>query len=327
MPLAVALFSGSLDSTLAVRIVQEQGWQVHALFVDTPLGGCRRAPDDAARRLGIPLSHHEVDDDYLEVLCRPRFGYGRGVNPCIDCRAYMAAHARRLMEEKGAELVISGEVVGQRPMSQKRRDLETIEYHAGLERRLLRPLSAQLLAPTWAEQAGTLDREAFFAFSGQSRKPLLALARRLGLTPDASPSGGCPLAEPSFAPRVFDLRDHSPDARLWHWRLLRWGRHFRLDGATQAIVGRNAEENAALRQAAEVAPPGVCQVLSPLGFSGPDALLVGPATPEAIGCVGQLLARYSRLGEGPFRISVGLPPNPYELTLLADPRAAIPPAL
>ena len=163
MPRAVALFSGGLDSTLAVRIVAEQGFAVHALHVRTLSVGGGSQAEEAAASLGIALTVLPVGDDYLDLVRRPRFGYGRGMNPCIDCRIYMCRMAKRLMEELGAEMVVSGEVLGQRPMSQRRQDLLAIAKHSGLGNRLLRPLSAQLLPPTLPETQGLVDRDASMA--------------------------------------------------------------------------------------------------------------------------------------------------------------------
>ncbi len=223
----------------------------------------------------------DVGEDYLDLIRSPRHGYGRAVNPCVDCRIHMAKMARRMMENLGACVVISGEVLGQRPMSQKRCDLEVIAHESGLDGRLLRPLSAKQLAPTIPEREGLVDRDRLYGFSGRGRTKLMALARQLGLRVFAQPSTGCALTEESFAPRVRDLMRFSPSATTWDFELLNVGRHIRLDESTKAVVGRNAEENAVLRSFAARADASESARIEPEGFAGPDVLLVGePSEPS-----------------------------------------------
>jgi hypothetical protein len=302
MPRAIALFSGGLDSTLAVRVMQEQGFEVEALNVRTVLRCCHAPAAEAAARLGVRLHIVPVGDDYLEIIRQPRHGYGKGVNPCVDCRIYMARLARRWMDELGATLVISGEVLGQREMSQKRVDLDRIAQQSGLADRLLRPLSAQLLAPTLAEREGLVDRSKLYAFNGRGRRPLIELATRLGVECVPSPSPGCPLAEVGFAPRVRDLLEHQPTATRWEFELLAVGRHFRVaDG--KIVVGRNAEQNAALESfwSRKDAPEAALWV--PRSFNGPSALAIGPATPELARWTAALLLRYAKIA-GPAEAEV-----------------------
>ena len=154
---AIALLSGGLDSMLAVRVMLEQGIEVEAVNFQTIFTCCRETAAQAAHELGVPLTIISQRDDYLELIRKPRYGYGKGANPCVDCRIYMFELARQLADERDAELVVSGEVLGQRPMSQKRRDLGIIAHQSGLEDRLLRPLSARLLPPTRAERAGMVE--------------------------------------------------------------------------------------------------------------------------------------------------------------------------
>jgi len=298
MPRAVALFSGGLDSMLAVRFMQEQGFEVHALYVATPLRCCRQRAAEAAAELGVPLAVAAAGDDYLDLIRRPAHGYGKGVNPCVDCRIYMARIARQWSEELGACVVVSGEVLGQREMSQKRLALDRIARESGLEGRLLRPLSARLLAPTTAEREGLVDRAKLGALSGRGRREAIALARRLGIRTIPTPSAGCPLVEISFAPRVRDLIAHRPAATRWEFELLAVGRHVRVDAETKLVVGRNAGENALLERFLRRADAGEAALLSPEGFSGPEVLVVGPATQPALGLAGALMLRYGKGGDG-----------------------------
>lgn len=294
MPLAVALFSGGLDSMLAVRLMQQQGFAVEALNVQTPFHCCAQAAAEAAHALGIPQTVVFADDDYVDLVRRPRHGYGKAVNPCVDCRIHMAAIAGRHMRRIGACVVITGEVIGQRPNSQKRNHLELIARRSGLEDRLLRPLSARLLAPTIVERQGVVDREQLGKYHGRGRRQLIALARRLDVEVVPPRSTGCALTETSFAPRVRDLIQFVPEATTWDFELLGVGRHVRIDHRTKAVIGRNAEDNAALRRLAAREDAGQAAQLEPEGFIGPDALVVGRVHETALRVAGTLIVRYTR---------------------------------
>ncbi len=294
MPRAVALFSGGLDSTLAICALQQQGFEVEALNIRTTFRCCKTPASQIAAELGVRLTVLTVADDYVEVIRRPSFGYGKGINPCVDCRIYMGAMARRFMEEIGACVVVSGEILGQRPMSQKRRDLAIIAGRSGLEGRLLRPLSAKLLPPTIPETEGLIDRERLYAFSGRARAPLVELARQFGVRRIPQPSTGCALTEISFAPRVRDLIRHQPEAARPHFELLTVGRHMRLDPQTKVIVGRNKQENAWLERFFALEKPEQTVLLVPGNFVGPAALVVGCTDRAACQAAGAILVRYTR---------------------------------
>ena len=293
MPLAVALLSGGLDSRLAIRLMQEQGVQVQALNFQTIFTCCQASAAQAAADLNVPLTVISQADDYLDVIRRPRFGYGRGANPCVDCRIYMFQLAKHFMEQIGASFVVSGEVVGQRPMSQKKRDLAVIARHSGLEDRLLRPLSAKCLPPTLPERNGEVDREQLFDFTGRSRKGLIELARRFGFDDIPSPSSGCTLTEPGFATKVHDLIQLQPDNGRWDFELLKIGRHVRVNGQTKIVIGRNEIENQMLERLFVAPDASATALLRPDNFQGPAALVIGPATPAALDFAGGLLLRYA----------------------------------
>jgi tRNA-specific 2-thiouridylase len=294
MPRAVALLSGGLDSMLAVRILQEQGFEVDALNVRTIFECCKAQAAKAAADLGARLTVVSVADDYLELLRRPKYGYGKGVNPCIDCRIYMCRMAKRFMEEIGACVVVTGEVLGQRPMSQRRWQVQAIERQSGLEGRLLRPLSAKLLPPTIPEREGQIDREKLYDFTGRGRRQLMELAERLGIREIPQPSTGCALTQVTFAPRVRDLMKHHPAATRWDFELLCVGRHLRLDEHTKFVVGRDETQNALLVDFfRRVDAPGPA-ILHPESFMGPDVLICGRVTDETIEFGGALLLRFSR---------------------------------
>jgi len=294
---AVALLSGGLDSMLAIRILQLQGIEVEALNFRTKFACCQSQAAQAANELGVKLSVLAERDDYLEVVRAPQHGYGRGANPCVDCRIYMFRLAAQHMRDCGAAFVASGEIVGQRPMSQKKRDLALIAHRAGLTDHLLRPLCAKLLPPVLAEQQGLVDREQLFGFSGRGRKELIALAQQFGFTRIPHPSTGCALTEPQFGAKVHDLLLHAPAAGGWDFDLLKIGRHTRLDERTKVVLGRRAEENAQLTRLFAEHPSEFNALLTPENFQGPTALVVSTADApdaEAIRRAGELILRHTR---------------------------------
>ena len=307
---------------LAVRILQEQGWEVEALNVQTTFECCRTSAAQAAAALGVRLQIAVTGDEYLDVIRRPKYGYGKSVNPCVDCRIHMACLARRWMQHCDASLVATGEVLGQREMSQKRVDLDVIAKQSGLEGRLLRPLSAKRLAPTLPEREGLVDRDRLFDFHGRGRRGLIELAGRLGLDRIPSPSTGCRLTERAFAPRVRDLLAHRVDANLWEFELLRIGRHLRLTRDAKLILGRNARENRALAEFHARADARECVLVEPEGFAGPSALLYGGLHEQAIPTAGALVVRYSK-SAGPARVAVRKAgadmPEFREIAATADP--------
>lgn len=289
MPRAIALFTGSLDSMLAVRALQEQGFQVEALHVRT-LWGCGHGEvRKAAESLEISLTTLDVGDDYLGVIRRPRFGFGQARNPCLDCRIYMFQLACRRMQESGACVVISGEILGQRPVGQKRKDLEVIAHHSGLGDRLLRPLSAKLLPETDVEREGLVDRRRLFDFHGSGRRELIELAKRWQFSWIPDPSAGCPAAQKQFGRLIRDLLAHEPSARREDFELLRIGRHYRSEGQIKVIVGRNEAENVLLKQYAERLDASLTTFLEPKSFSGPSALVFSPTSTAIHDAAGLIL--------------------------------------
>ena len=245
---AVGLISGGLDSALAVRVILNQGISVIAFNVRTPFGGGKKggaALEALARELGVELVVEESGRDYVEIIKNPRHGYGAALNPCVDCHIYMVRRARELMLARGAAFCFTGEVLGQRPMSQRRGQLDIVAREAGLEGKLLRPLSAKLLPPTEAEREGLVDRERLLGLRGRSRKTQLALAEEYGITAYASPAGGCLLTDRNFGARLADALARGED-NPEDFELLKIGRHFRLPSGAKAVVGRDEGENGAL---------------------------------------------------------------------------------
>lgn len=290
----IALLSGGLDSMLAIRIMQEQGIEVEAVNFKTAFTCCQDTSAQVAHKLGVRLTVLTQDDDYLKLIAQPRFGYGKGANPCVDCRIYMFDKATEFMRQVGAKFMVSGEVVGQRPMSQKKQDLKVISHHSICNDTLLRPLSAKCLPPTLPEREGWVDREQLYDFVGRGRKGLIALAKELGIEEIPSPSTGCSLTEVRFSKKVFDLIQLKPDANRWEYDLLSIGRHFRLDDATKVIVGRDESENLRLRYLHSLPEAASSATLHPLGFQGATAMVVGDLTSHSREFAVGLVVRYSK---------------------------------
>lgn len=293
MPKAVALFSGGLDSILACALMLEQNISIIALnflnpFHHAPKKGERYLPLKMAQQLGIPLKIIPLRQDYISIIKNARYGYGAGMNPCIDCRIFTFALARSFMEQIGADFVISGEVLGERPMSQHRQAMDLITRKSGLSGRLLRPLSARLLDPTIPELSGMVNREKLLAIQGRSRKPQIALARKFGIKEYPNPAGGCLLTDKTFARRLREALNHNEDS-IRELKLLRIGRHFRLESGKKVIVGRNEHENKII---ANLATPADV-VLQPVEIAGPTVILLKPDREQDLLTAARLCARYS----------------------------------
>ncbi|MBD3366660.1 MAG: tRNA 4-thiouridine(8) synthase ThiI [Candidatus Eisenbacteria bacterium] len=284
---AIALLSGGLDSILAARLLLEQDIEVVGLSFESPFfkaDGARAAADD----LGIPLVVVDISNDVLSTVREPKHGYGKHVNPCIDCHALMVSKAADVMRDQGASFVVTGEVVGQRPKSQMRFGLDAVARESGLEGYLLRPLSARLLEPTIPEQEGWVDRERLLGLHGRTRKPQMELAERFGITRYESPAGGCLLTDENYARLVRDLMEHE-GLSVEAVRLLAVGRQFRLPGGSKLIVGRNHAENESLF---EMKPPGELFVKA-YERKGPVAILSGSAQEDDRDMASRIVARYA----------------------------------
>lgn len=246
---ALVLLSGGLDSTLATRIISDQEVEVECInFISlfctcTPKGRSCLASRAAADKLGIKLKVMKVGKEYLEIVKNPKHGYGSEINPCLDCRIYKFSKAREYMKKIGASFIVTGEVLGQRPMSQRKKAMEIIEKESKLEDLILRPLSAKLFPPTKPEREGVVDRKKLLKIHGRSRKSQIKLAKNFNIKDYPCPSGGCRLTEPGFSRRMKDLIKYKPDFTLHDVKLLKLGRHFRLTPKSKLIVGRNKEEN------------------------------------------------------------------------------------
>ena len=245
----VALLSGGLDSQLAVKMMQSQGFEVSAVAIKTPFcdfdcgRGCGFEIRERADTLGVNLKTVYLGDEYIEMLKNPKHGFGSGMNPCIDCRSMMFKAAKKHMDEIGADFIISGEVLGQRPMSQHGPALKTIEKESELEGYIVRPLSGALLPKTIPEENGLIKRENLGMVRGRTRRMQLQMAQEYGIANPPNAGGGCLLTDPAFAIRAKDLFEHTDNPTTNDIDLLKIGRHFRLDKTTKLIVGRNQDEN------------------------------------------------------------------------------------
>jgi len=306
---ALGMISGGLDSTLAAKLMIDLGVEIEGVNFSTGFCVTEHSrnfkteekkpfrPNEALRladELKFKMHIIDVSKDYLPVVQDPKYGYGANMNPCIDCRIFMFKRMRGLMDEFGASFMFTGEVLGQRPMSQHREALKTIESDSGLEGLVLRPLSAQLLDPTIPEIKGWVDREKLLALSGRSRKPQMALAKERGLEDYPQPAGGCCyLTDPVYAAKLRDLFDHNGKYNLTHEHvlMLKVGRHFRVSDRLKVIVGRNERENNFLK----VYEKGR-HVFEILGYPSAHMLVEtkngdGPA-PEEAAALASIAARY-----------------------------------
>jgi tRNA-specific 2-thiouridylase len=294
---AIVLMSGGLDSRLAARLMLEQGVKVIALnymtcfCTCTPKGACGSEASKASRELGVPLKIVNNNRAFIEILKKPPHGYGRHMNPCIDCRIQMLRSAREYMAEVGAHFLVTGEVLGQRPMSQRRDAMRLIDREAGVEGIVVRPLCAKHLPPTLPEEKGWVDREQLLAISGRSRKPQMALAERYDIKDYPCPAGGCLLTYQGFAAKVRELIEHKPQADVHDFQLLKVGRHFRLPGGGKAIVGRHEGENERLQSLARAGDVTYDREDAP----GPIVLLCDSTDPKDGELAAALCVSYSKL--------------------------------
>jgi len=293
---AVALLSGGLDSTLAILAVLKQDIEVTALKFFTPfdpeisdVSSHLRDPYPLAERFGFAVEVRRLGAEFLEMVRNPKHGYGKNMNPCIDCRILMLKEARKMAQDTGADFIVTGEVLGQRPMSQKRDMLYHIDKEAGVVGSVLRPLSAGLLRPTIPEEEKIVNRELLYAFNGRSRKPQMALAEEFGLKDYPKPAGGCLLTEPVFSHRLKDLLKYDQAPALRDIDLLRTGRHFRLSPRCKIIVGRDERENELIQSLSF----GDDCLLHVEEWGGPMTLMSGEVTAERIKIAASICARYS----------------------------------
>jgi tRNA-specific 2-thiouridylase len=293
---ALILLSGGLDSTLALSMMKEQNLDVVAVSFKTPFcnfdcgrGACGGRIGDNALKYGVKWFPVSIGEEYIDMVRNPKHGYGSGMNPCIDCRVMMYRKAKDMMKELGADFIVTGEVLGQRPMSQNRRALEIIEKESDLEGLILRPLSAQLMEPTLPEKAGVVDRKRLLAVQGRSRRVQIEMAKKIGWKDYPNPSGGCLLTEKAFSRRLRDLFKHVTHPSQNDIDLLKVGRHLRIAEACKLVVGRNALENDEIKNLAQEDDV----LLEAVSVPSPVALLRGAFGDDELKMAASVVARYS----------------------------------
>ena len=286
----LGLCSGGLDSRLAAMVLRGQGIHVEWVTFETPFFSASRARQ-ASGLLDVPLTVRDITLPYLTMLKNPPCGYGQHMNPCLDCHTLMFRFAGELMRERNFDFLFSGEVLGQRPMSQTRPSLRYVEKNSGYEGFILRPLSALKLPLTIPEKEGKVRRDLLLDIAGRSRKRQIALAKKYGITDYPAPAGGCLLTDKGYSNRLKDLFEHHQDYSVNDLHLLKYGRHFRIDKATKIIVGRTQQDNENIEKLyvpAEDALVGIPKIPSPL------ALVRRPTGKEAVFLAAAICAGYSK---------------------------------
>lgn len=297
MSKAILLLSGGLDSTLAGKMLLEMGVEVEAVNFTSPFCNCTprdhscSAARAAADQLGIPVRVFACKEDYLEVMKHPKHGRGAHMNACIDCRIFIFRKAEAVMKEVGADFIATGEVLGERPMSQRLQAMELIEREAGLEGKIVRPLSGQLMKPSDAEKSGLIKREELADIKGRCRQPQFALAEKLGIKDFLCPAGGCLLTDPEFSERFRDLLEHDPGFGVADAVLLRYGRHFRLASGAKVVCGRNDVENPIIERAWR---EGDKLLVPAVGGIGPSVLCRGACGEEDVAMAARILRAHAK---------------------------------
>ncbi|MBS3757519.1 MAG: tRNA 4-thiouridine(8) synthase ThiI [Desulfobacterales bacterium] len=291
---ALGLCSGGLDSILAALVLRRQGIYVQWVAFETPFFSAEKAQNTASKN-NIPLIVKDITDRYIPMLKNPRCGYGQGMNPCLDCHALMFRIAGEMMAETGSDFIFSGEVLGQRPMSQTKSGMRYVEKHSGYDGYILRPLSARCLPETRIEKEGLVDRELLYGLTGRSRKPQIALAEEFGVAHYPAPAGGCLLTDKGYASRLKDFLAHQADWTRADLELLKHGRHLRVNASVKLIVGRNQADNEAIlayyRQESDV-------LIRMASHPGPVGLIPHGAPEETVRWAASVCAGYSKAPAG-----------------------------
>lgn len=290
---ALSVFSGGLDSILAAEIVRAQGIQVQAVFFESPFFSSKNARK-SAEHINLPLKVVDITERHLKIVKHPRHGYGEHMNPCIDCHTLMFRVAGEMLEDEGASFIITGEVLGQRPMSQNRNALTLIDSESGFKGLILRPLSAKHLQLTIPEEKGWIDRKALLNLSGRSRKPQMELAKKLDIKEYPSPAGGCLLTDKIFSQRLEDLLRSKTNPDIREIDLLRSGRHFRIGDETKVIVGRHKSENQVIKSLSDKDD----LLMRTTSVPGPTTLVVGKILSDTAELAAIMTVSYSDAEEG-----------------------------
>ena len=309
----LGLCSGGLDSILAGVVLRAQGIQLEWVTFETPFFSADNARK-ASRMTGIPLRVERITQTYLKMLKNPPCGYGKHMNPCLDCHALMFRLAGQIMATEGFDFLFSGEVLGQRPMSQTRPSLRYVEKQSGYDGYLLRPLSALRLEPSIPEKEGRVDREKLLGITGRGRKDQIRLAKQYGIVDYPAPAGGCLLTDKGYSNRLRDLFEHQPDAPERALELLKYGRHFRLDSHTKIIVGRTKADNERIRCWLD---PDEDTILKSLGCPGPLVMMPGGGAAGAVSLAAAICAGYTKVpADQLVKVRVASPGKEYTLEVL-----------
>jgi len=290
----LGLCSGGLDSILSALLLRNQGIDVTWICFETPFFSSDSARK-ASNQTGIPLITMDITEPYMEMMEHPKAGFGKNMNPCMDCHALMFSKAGEVLKEKGFDFLFSGEVVGQRPKSQNKNSLRYVEKNSGFDGRILRPLCAKRLPETPVEKNGLVDREKLMDITGRSRKIQLQMATDFGVKEFPSPAGGCLLTDKIFSIRLKDIMETQKTYDKNELYLLKYGRHFRLDSKTKVIVGRSKNDNRALQKHID---PGKNIILKHARMPGPDVIMTGNFTPENIRTAAMICAGYTKSTPG-----------------------------
>ena len=309
----LGLCSGGLDSILAGLVLREQGLSVEWITFETPFFSSEKARN-AARITGILLTVHDITKPYMKMLRSPNCGYGKYMNPCLDCHALMFRMAGEVMKARGFDFLFSGEVLGQRPMSQTRPSLRYVEKNSGFDGFIVRPLSARRLAETIPEKEGLVDREALLGITGRSRKEQMQLAQHFGITEYPAPAGGCLLTDKGYANRLQDLFARQADYSDNELHMLRYGRHFRINPDTKIIVGRTKVDNEQLERYQR---PSEDMLLKVRDYPGPLVLIPNGAAKDMVHLAASICAGYSKAPvDIPVQVSVTAPVGRETVTVL-----------
>jgi|WetSurMetagenome_2_1015567.scaffolds.fasta_scaffold62579_3 tRNA-uridine 2-sulfurtransferase len=292
---AISLISGGLDSALATRLILDQGIEVVGLNFTSPFSSKRERSEGlqairTARELGIRLILKEKGPEYIDVIRKPKHGYGKNMNPCIDCRIFMLRKTKEVMAKEDASFVITGEVLGQRPLSQRRPAIELIEKESGLESLILRPLSAKHFIPSKPEIEGVIDRKLLLDLAGRGRTAQFNLVEKYKLSEFGDPGGGCLLTDAMYSKRLRDLLAYDKGFSMLDIDLLNTGRHFRISPDTKLILGRNKGENERLHSLWALP----YALVYPIDFPGPLGIIKGELEKEIIAIVANIISHYGK---------------------------------
>ncbi len=296
MTKAIALYSGGLDSTLAILTMMKQGVEVTAITFMNHFGcdigdksSCSKDPFAASVKFGFKVKLAHLSDKFFDIVKNPKYGHGKNMNPCVDCRILMLKEAKEFMKMTGADFLITGEVIGQRPMSQRRDCFPVMDKDADVKGLVVRPLCGKILPPTIPEINGLINRDMLLDFNGRTRKPQIALAAELGLTEYPAPAGGCLLTDPNYSFKLRELLSYIKDPNYKEINFLRVGRQFRYAPDCKIIVGRDKADNETIMSLVESND----YTLHVEDAGSPVTVLLGNVTESALEVAAALCARYS----------------------------------